>query len=165
MTGIRGLLGMPQSPEYWRGIARGVRDLERRLLRQGHGRLDSSPNVMDEMAKAIGLIFDWWPDPRAAQALLQASIELMSSGTWSMYAQAAWAFGICRKGWPDAVRTGKNDLERKTYADVLASGLKLYTDWQLARRDRSPSVADSSEIEKAQKDSQQSSMVVIGRAA
>ncbi|MGA2148674.1 MAG: helix-turn-helix transcriptional regulator [Bryobacteraceae bacterium] len=165
LTGIRGLLGMPQSPEYWRGIARGVRDLERRLLSNGYARLDSSPNVMDELAKAIGLIFDWWPDPRAAQALLQGSIDLMSSGTWSMYSQAAWAYGACRKGWSDAVRTGRNDLERKTYADVLASGLKLYTDWQLARRDRSPSAADSAEIEKLQKDSEQSSMVVIGRAA
>jgi transcriptional regulator with XRE-family HTH domain len=165
MTGIRGLLGMPQSAEYWKGIAAGVRDLERRLLSNGYGTLDSSPNVMDELAKAVGVIFDWWPDPRAAQALLQASIDLMSSGTWSMYAQAAWAYGACRKGWSNAVRTGRNDVERKTRADVLASGLKLYTDWQLARRDRSPSAADSVEIEKLQRDSQQSSLVVIGLAA
>jgi len=56
----------------------------------------------------------------------------MREGTWSMYAQAAWAYSVCRnKTWPDAVRAANNELDRKTYADVLASGLKLYLEWQL----------------------------------
>jgi len=165
ITGLRGLLGMPAERGYWDEIARGVRDLERRLLVTGHANLASVPNIMDELTKAVGVIFDWWGEPRSAQELMQGSIDLMSSGTWSMYAQAAWAYGVCRRGWAAAVRSG-NEAERKTYADILASGLKLYTDWQLARRKQQPEgVPDSAEIEKFEKASHEYSMVVMGHAA
>jgi hypothetical protein len=120
---------------------------------------------MDELTKAVGVIFDWWGEPRSAQELMQGSIDLMESGTWSMYAQAAWAYGVCRRGWAAAVRSG-NDVDRKTYADILASGLKLYTDWQLARKSQQhEGVPDSAEIEKCERASRESSLVVMGQAA
>jgi len=68
---MRGLLGMPESADYWKRIARGVRDFDRRLLRHGYATLASDPNIIDELAKTILVIFDWWADPRAAQHLLK----------------------------------------------------------------------------------------------
>jgi hypothetical protein len=156
---------MPLRGSYWEEVARGVRDLERRLLLTGHANLASVPNVMDELTKAVAVIFDWWGDPRAAQELMQGSINLMTSGTWSMYAQAAWAFGVFRRGWSDAVRSG-SDVERKTYADILASGLKLYRDWQEARASQQhEGVPDPVEIHKLAEASYENSKVVMGRAA
>ncbi|SPF39089.1 hypothetical protein SBA4_2290002 [Candidatus Sulfopaludibacter sp. SbA4] len=158
MTGIRGLLGLPKSEDYWKEVARGVRDLERRFLGTGHARLESSPNVMDELVKAIGQVFDWWGDPSAAQELMRGAIDLMRDGSWFMFAQAAWACNVSRSGWSDAVQTGE-EIESKTFAMVIANGLKVYTDWQLARNDH------RKEVTRLQEDSEKASRAVFKEAA
>jgi len=164
LAGVRGLLGMPPTQEYWKRMARGVRDFERRLIRHGYANLESDPNIMEELPKAIVVIFDWWADPRAAQQLLQGSIDLMDEGSWSMYAQAAWAFAVQRRGWSDAVRSGREDPQQKKYANAMANGLKIYTAWRRAADDLRSGPDDLSEIEKYEREIRTNSLVVI-RAA
>jgi transcriptional regulator with XRE-family HTH domain len=165
-TGIRGLLGMPQGDGYWDDVARGVRDVERRFLTTGFATVESTISILDELAKAIAVVFDWWADPRAAQSLMEGSINLMSAdlGTWSMFAQSAWAYAVCRKGWLDAVRTGSK-LDRKKYADILASGLKLFTDWQLARKQRLGTSHDDEDLRRYEAESEEISRAVMAPAA
>jgi transcriptional regulator with XRE-family HTH domain len=130
--GIRGLLGLPAGPDYWRELASGVRDLELRFLLHGKAKVKDTPNVLDELVDAIAVIFDWWGEPSAAQELLRGSWDLIGSGSWSDHPSAAWAYGVHTRRWALAVQTG-NDIEKRTFADTIASGLMWYLDWQLAR--------------------------------
>jgi transcriptional regulator with XRE-family HTH domain len=134
MMWIRGLLGLPQDEDYWRNLARGVRDLERRLMLEGNARVGSSINVIDELEHAIAVIFDRWDSPEAAQNLMRGSLDLMASeGRWIMHASAAWAHAVDRRGWSSAVWSVESNFERTTLANMLVDGLQWYRDWQKAR--------------------------------
>jgi transcriptional regulator with XRE-family HTH domain len=130
--GMRGLLGRPAGEDYWREVAQGIRDLERRFLRYGKANVDSAPNVLDELVKAVAVVFDWWGEPSAAQNLMRGSLELAWTGSWFMHASAAGAYGIEQRGWTVAVWTA-DEVEHKMFADTIASGLAWYGDWQSAR--------------------------------
>jgi transcriptional regulator with XRE-family HTH domain len=157
-TGVRGLLALPLSASYWRTIAEGVRDLERRFTLHGRAGVEDTPNVMDALETAVAVIFDSWADPRAAQDLMRGSLALMATGSWFMFASAAWAYGIHRRGWNEAVWSS-SDLEHREFADTLASGLQWYKDWQLARQMRGSGLRD------IQSESDSASWEVIREAA
>lgn len=135
LSGVRGLLGLPRGEGYWREIARGIGELERRFLQHGKSGVDAEPNVLDEVERAVAVVFDWWGEARAAQELLRACFDLMAEGApgWFMHAQAAWAYGVHqREGWEEAVRSG-TDMQQRMFANSLAAGLQWYEDWRAAR--------------------------------
>ncbi len=135
VTGIRGLLELrDDDSKYWIRLAAGVRDIERRFQLTGQARIESDLNVIEELARAVGVVFDYWAEPSAALRLMDGSIELMwaGNGTWAMYAQAAWAYELCTREWHGALRLD-DVVSRKTFHDTFASGLRLYADWQWAR--------------------------------
>jgi transcriptional regulator with XRE-family HTH domain len=128
MMGIRGLLGLPENEDYWRNLARGIRDLERRLV------WDETVDVLDELEGAFALIFDRSNSPEGARNLVRASVELMvPEGSWSQYATAAWAHAVKRLGWHEAAWNVAPKFERTTLANMFVDGLPWYRDYKKAR--------------------------------
>jgi len=165
-TGLQGLLGMPETPGYWREMARGIRDLERTFMKTRRDQLDITLDVMSELTKAVGVVFDSWGDAKSAQQLLRGSIDLIGAGSWGMYAQAAWAYGVRKRGWLQAVRVAE-EMERGTFANAIASGLKFYKEWLLAwsaKINQELTRLQQEEIEGLEEDSQEASLVVMGKA-
>jgi hypothetical protein len=89
--------------------------------------------------------------------MLQASMDLMGSQTWSLFALAAWAAEtVEREGWYEAAWT-KDDVQMKRFADCMATGLTWYSDWQMAR-----AIPVHAEIRRVERISRQRALPVAG---
>jgi len=127
--GMRGLLGRPEDKDYWRELARGVRDLERRLLRECIAHVNSPDKIVGELQTVIDVVLDRWAEPAAAQKLMLGSLDLIAGGSWSEYASAAWAAEVDRRGWSRVVQSVESQSERRTIAEVIKLGLVWCREW------------------------------------
>ena len=128
LMGMRGLLGLPpKDVEYWRNLARGMRDIERSFIES-----KKIENILTSLTQAAGAVFSKQDHPDSARHLLMASVELMKEGSWNDFAVGGFAMASRKEGWHDNLYQSQNLPVRRVLGNAIRSGLQTYLDWESA---------------------------------